>query len=66
MKVYIVTDYQNKELIGLYQNKRDVMERFLDDDEKMSWEEFLEEWNCGDFGIEEINFYINLYNIIKK
>ncbi len=55
MKFYIATDYQNRELIGLYQNKRDVMERFLDDDEKMSWEEFLEEWNCGDFGIEEIN-----------
>jgi len=55
MKFYIATDYQNRELIGLYQNKRDVMERFLDDDEKMRWEEFLEEWNCGDFGIEEIN-----------
>ena len=54
MKFYIVTDYQNRELIGLYQNKRDVMERFLDDDEKIGWEEFLEEWNCGDFGIEEI------------
>ena len=55
MKFYIVTDYQNRELIGLYQNKRDVMERFLDDDEKIGWEEFLEEWNCGDFGKEEIN-----------
>ena len=55
MKVYIVTDYQNREHMGLYENKKDVMEHFLDDDEKMSWEEFLEEWNKGDFGIEEIN-----------
>lgn len=55
MKVYLVTDYQNKELIGLYENKNDVMEHFLDDDEKMEWDEFLKEWNCGDFGIEEIN-----------
>ena len=31
MKVYLVTDYQNKELIGLYENKKDVMEHFNND-----------------------------------
>jgi len=55
MKVYIVIDHHHKELMGIYENKKDVMERFLDDDEKMEWEEFLLYYNYGDFSIEEVN-----------